>query len=230
MSAHSDHGPDFDDMGSFDEGSPMSNGRLHFAGRDRPSRNTTVEHGGISIYPLDTRLSASRSRFSLSVSLPSSPGLKPHDIMENFQPVEYSRRHKNKGSSKEVGTPSTPSPSNAAEHNEVLTPHQDNVIMDMTGYKTDDSAETDLDSNVASDGANGLRIRTRKKRIVKCQVPSTLSPIAGQDVESERLGKPRLPLTPVQHSQVRSVPIFAKKKRSLSLPNLRECGRLLGIV
>ncbi|KAG0358961.1 hypothetical protein BG005_001562, partial [Podila minutissima] len=219
-----DHGPDFDDMGSFDEGSPMSNGRLHFAGRDRPSRNTTVEHGGISIYPLDTRLSASRSRFSLSVSLPSSPGLKPHDIMENFQPVEYSRRHKNKGSSKEVGTPSTPSPSNAAEHNEVLTPHQDNVIMDMTGYKTDDSAETDLDSNVASDGANGLRIRTRKKRIVKCQVPSTLSPIAGQDVESERLGKPRLPLTPVQHSQVRSVPIFAKKKRSLSLPNLRECG------
>ncbi|KAG0088508.1 hypothetical protein BGZ92_006086 [Podila epicladia] len=224
VSAHSDHSPDFDDMGSFDEGSPLSNAELHFAGRDRSSRNLTLEHSGIFVYPLDTRLSASRSRFSLSVSLPSSPGLKPRDIMENFQPVEYSRRHQNKATSKEVGTPSMSSPSNTAEHREFLTPHQDNVIMDMTGYKTDDSAETDLDSDVPSRGANGLRNRTGKKRRVKCLVPSTVNQIPGQDVESERLDKLRFPLTSVQHSQVRLAPILAKKKRSSSLPNLRERG------
>ncbi|KAG0032675.1 hypothetical protein BGZ81_010286 [Podila clonocystis] len=192
--------------------------------RDRPSRNTIVEDDGTFIYPLDTRFPTSRSRFSLSVSLPSSPVLRPHEIMKNFQPVEFSQRHLNKGGSKEVGTPSTPSPSNTAEHSGFLTPHRDNVILDMTGYKTDDSAETDLDSDVLSDGANGLRSRAAKKRRVKRQVTSTFSPIPGQDVKSERPGNPRLPLTPVQHSRVRLAPILEKKKRSSSLPNLRERG------
>ncbi|KAG0341221.1 hypothetical protein BG000_009852 [Podila horticola] len=144
--------------------------------------------------------------------------------MENFQPVEYSRPHQNKGGSKQVGTPSTPSPSNTTEHSGFLTPHRDDVIMDLTGYKTDDSAETDLDSDVLSDGANGLRSRAPKKRMVKCQVPSTFGPIPGQDVKSETLGNPRLPLTPVQHSIAQLAPILVKKKRSSSLPNLRERG------
>ncbi|KAG0032806.1 hypothetical protein BGZ82_006383 [Podila clonocystis] len=144
--------------------------------------------------------------------------------MENFQPVEYNQRHQNKGGSKEVSTPSTPSHSDTAENSGFLTPHRDNVIMDMTGYKTDDSAETDLDSDVLSDGANGLRSRAAKKRRVKRQVTSTFSPILGQDVKSERPGNPRLPLTLVQLSQVRLAPILEKKKRSSSLPNLRERG------
>lgn len=229
MSAHSDHGPDFDDMGSFDEGLPLSSGKLHFVGGERPGRNTAVGDGGIFIYPLDTRFSVSRKRFSLSVSLPSSPGLRPHDIRKNFQPVEYGRQSQNKDGPRVADTPSTPSPSNTAEHSEFLTPHRDDVIMDMTGYKTDDSAETDLDSDCLSDGANGLRSRVRKRR-AKRPVPSTFIPGFGQDVESERLsGDPQLPLSSVHNSKSRSTPIFAKKKRSSSLPNLRERGTCLAI-
>lgn len=222
VSAHSDHGPDLDDMGSFDEGSPLSNGKLHFIGGERPRRNTAVEDGGMFIYPLDTRFSISRNQFSLSVSLPSSPGLRPHDIMENFRPVEYSRQSQTKDDPKAADTPSTPSPYNTVEHSGFLTPHRDDVIMDMTGYKTDD--EMGLDSDLLSDGANGLRNRARKRR-AKRLVPSTFSPSFGQDVENERLsGSPRLPLSSAHNPKSRSTPIFTKKKRSSSLPNLRESG------
>ncbi|KAG0332692.1 hypothetical protein BG004_001136 [Podila humilis] len=232
VSTHSDHGSDFN-VRSFDKGSPRANDNpVNYSGRHGKHPNQHIQNtdqedsSGILIYPLDVRNLKPGDRASYSHSLPSSPGLRPHELMKNFQPFNQgiNRKESAEHDPQPNMGPTTTSPSDTAEHSGFLTPFKDDVIMDMTGYKTDDSAGTDLDSDVLSDGANGLRSRrTERKRKTRRRSPVPFGPAVYKNLNSADVN---------QHLQPHSIhftpaglrSLKANKKRSSSLPNLRDRG------
>ncbi|KAF9903035.1 hypothetical protein EC991_004286 [Linnemannia zychae] len=178
----------------------------------------------------------SHRRYSVSISLPCSPVLKPHDIMENFQPVDSAgpfgddaNTHAHFGY--QPSTPVIPDAggTNTDTRRQFLSPPKDDVIMDMTGYKTDDSAETDLESDndalSGSAGASkgGLHTRRRRRRIARRNIemsPSGASAGAMNLTEEVKETDPRLPSRPIQNMFHRKGPIPYRIKRSNSLPNV----------
>ncbi|KAG0287403.1 hypothetical protein BGZ96_008659 [Linnemannia gamsii] len=184
----------------------------------------------------------SHRRYSFSISLPCSPVLKPHDIMENFLPVDSAGPFGD-----DVNTqahfgyqPSTPvvSSDGVNGHRQYLSPpHKDDVIMDMTGYKTDDSAETDLESDDPSAGASASKSsphsRRRRKRVARRNLGVSSSGTTTRDgpelTEDAKETNPRLPSRPIQNMFHRKGPAPYRVKRSSSLPNVLEPTEVLEI-
>ncbi|KAG0355336.1 Lipin/Ned1/Smp2-domain-containing protein [Gamsiella multidivaricata] len=202
---------------SFDDGYDLEDADLQNGqGRQRHEGRTTL-----------------KSRISISISLPCSPVLKAHDIMENFQPVVNSEGTLRNNSDS----------SNKMTQKDLLSPPKDELIMDMTGYKTDDSAESDLESDGPSTTQGEIKVRRRGRRR-RTRVPRSLSGLTRHNVEKRSSGEhdrmnghaaaasesdrtdPRLPARPIQHPSDRNLPSMHPKKRSSSLPNLGEQGEV----
>ncbi|KAG0054539.1 hypothetical protein BGZ83_011039 [Gryganskiella cystojenkinii] len=271
VSAHSGHGTEFDedehenrspqpDMGSKQDYVSAS---AHYDDRDLKTDSVDVlenhfDLGGLQpMRPRYLLLSehSSESRFSFSISLPSSPVLKARDIMENFQPIDSAGPFEESSSTESQGSrryqSSSPVRASAKEgegeqgapySRKLLTAHdRDDVIMDMTGYKTDDSAETDLDSDDPSDSRGDKvspRSRRKKKRSKRPFKVLPFSAIDDQDMEdlasqivdpqttiTTTLADPRLPTRPIQPIRNRIISGASTRKRSASLPAV--LGRVL---
>ncbi|KAG0277080.1 hypothetical protein BGZ95_006539 [Linnemannia exigua] len=167
----------------------------------------------------------------------------PHDIMENFQPVdsagpfgEDANTHAHFGY--QPSTPVVPSYGDGSNDNntqsQFLSPHKDDVIMDMTGYKTDDSAETDLESDDGSAGGvskSSSHPRRRRKRVVRRNLGMSASGAIKDTTEQTKELKetdPRLPSRPIQNMFHRKGVILHRVKRSSSLPNVLEAAEVFG--
>ncbi|KAF9542285.1 hypothetical protein EC957_002169 [Mortierella hygrophila] len=184
------------------------------------------------------RAHESNRRYSVSISLPCSPVLKPHDIMENFQPVDsagslgdHANTHAHFGY--QPSTPAASSDGTNSRSQFLSPPHKDDVIMDMTGYKTDDSAETDLESDDSSAGADASKssphTRRRRKRVARRNMGFSSSGVTTrvghEPTEEVKETDPRLPSRPIQNMFHRKAPY--RVKRSCSLPNVLEPQGLL---
>ncbi|KAG0202252.1 hypothetical protein BGX33_009808 [Mortierella sp. NVP41] len=187
------------------------------------------------------RTHESHRRYSVSISLPCSPVLKPHDIMENFQPVDSAGPFGDESTTHALHfeyQPSTPVISSeggedANSHGQFLSPpHKDAVIMDMTGYKTDNSAETDLESDDASGGASKSSPHSRRRRRRAARRNLGLSP-SGASKDGQELTEDvketdlRLPSRPIQKMFHHKGPLPYRIKRSSSLPNVLEPAEVL---
>jgi len=251
VSAHSGHGIEFDEE-EHDNRSPQLNSRRDYSVN---LDGVVGEDGGVSetlgglfdlseLQPMRPRhlflegsAHSSRSRFSFSMSLPSSPVLKAQaqDIMDNFQPIDsagpFEEGIEPQGNRRYL--PSTPVASEGSHSEEFQTLRRDHVIMDMTGYKTDDSAETDLDSDDPSGprgNSTSPRIR-RKKKSKRLQRFLPFSAIHDPDLtprshDSTAETDPRLPTRPIQHPTDRAVSGTPIRKRSSSLPGVLGQGVL----
>lgn len=177
----------------------------------------------------------SHRRYSFSMSLPCSPVLKPHDIMENFQPVNSAGPFGDDDSTHahfgyQPSAPVVSSDDVNGRRQFLSPPHNDNVIMDMTGYKTDDSAETDLESDDPSAGASvsksSSHSRRRRKRVARRNLGISPSGATTRDgpelIEEVKETDPRLPSRPIQNMFHRKGPAPYRVKRSSSLPNVLE--------
>ncbi|KAF9285691.1 hypothetical protein BGZ88_009445 [Linnemannia elongata] len=176
----------------------------------------------------------SHRRYSVSISLPCSPVLKPHDIMENFQPVDSAgpfgddaNTHAHFGY--QPSTPVVSSDGTNGRSQFLSPPHKDDVIMDMTGYKTDDSVETDLESDDPSAGADASKssphTQRRRKRVARRNMglsPSGATTKVGHEPTEVKETDPRLPSRPIQNMFHRKGPAPYRVKRSCSLPNVLE--------
>ncbi|KAF9128449.1 hypothetical protein BGW39_005043 [Mortierella sp. 14UC] len=187
----------------------------------------------------------SHRRYSVSISLPCSPVLKPHDIMENFQPVDSAGPFGNDANTHahfgyQPSTPVAPSDAGGANTDTrrqfLSPPHKDDVIMDMTGYKTDDSAETDFESDddpsSGNAGASKSSRHTRRRRRRAVRKNMGISPEASkgatEPAEEVKETDPRLPLRPIQNMFHRNGPIPHRIKRTNSLPNVLAAAEVFG--
>ncbi|KAF9436119.1 hypothetical protein BGZ76_004770 [Entomortierella beljakovae] len=200
VSAHSGHGSEFeeDDQTSFSPG--LGNGQVE------AFRSVTI-----------------KGRLSISVSLPSSPMLNGRDIMENFQPIDSAGPFDDTQSDK----PHDVIPlGSSVKRDSIEKPHTDQVIMDMTGYKTDDSGDTDLDSDGPSilDWTN-RRMRKKRGKFKKSNLGmNKFDEVFEPTVSDEWKSDPRLPSKPTMKLRSRVNSKSNLRKRSLSLPNLKEPG------
>ncbi|KAG9070222.1 hypothetical protein KI688_009556 [Linnemannia hyalina] len=162
----------------------------------------------------------------------------PHDIMENFQPVhsagpfgDHANTHDHFGYQPSIPVVSSDGTNSRSQF--LSPPHKDDVIMDITGYKTDDSAETDLESDDPSAGADASksspRTRRRRKRVARRNMgfsPSGATTRVGHEpTEEAKETDSRLPSRPIQSMFHRKAPY--RVKRSCSLPNVLEPQGLL---
>ncbi|KAF8946656.1 hypothetical protein BGZ47_011728 [Haplosporangium gracile] len=247
VSAHSGHGSEFEeDEQDFPSPPPAKRqtyasaaqlgSASHGTGQHQMIRGQAASVEGNGRHRIVRRKAyESHRRYSISISLPCSPVLKPHDIMENFQPVDSAgpfggdaNTHAHFGYQ-----PSTPVVSSDGTNgrSQVLSPpHKDDVIMDMTGYKTDDSAETDLESDDPSAEAGASKsnphTRRRRKRVSRRNLDISLSGPITRDghepTEEVKEADPRLPSRPIQNMFHRKGPAPYRVKRSSSLPNVLE--------
>ncbi|KAF9152389.1 hypothetical protein BG015_005324 [Linnemannia schmuckeri] len=177
----------------------------------------------------------SHRRYSISISLPCSPVLKPHDIMENFQPVDSAgpfeddaNTHAHFGYQPSIPVVSSNGTNGRSQF--LSPPHKDDVIMDMTGYKTDDSEETDLESDDSSAGIGASKssphTRRRRKRVARRNLGISPSGAITKDghepTEEVKETDPRLPSRPIHNTFHRKGPAPYRVKRSSSLPNVLE--------
>ncbi|KAF9114656.1 hypothetical protein BGX27_010233 [Mortierella sp. AM989] len=221
VSAHSGHGSEFEEDDQEHSLPTLGRRRMDFSNLDD---DLDLEEEG------RRRSVTIRSRLSISVSLPCSPVLKAHDIMENFQPVDSAGPFGESDDAqfdRQEDQLSTSDSSGIVGGNDLLRVAQDQVIMDMTGYKTDDSADTDLDSDGPSKGVSWARRKARKRhgRANRSNLGMMLNhEEQNQDhVTSGNLeADPRLPLRPTSNIKSSIVSRHKLKKRSPSLPNLRE--------
>ncbi|KAI8605126.1 Lipin/Ned1/Smp2-domain-containing protein [Dissophora ornata] len=231
VSAHSGHGSEFEEeeQESF---SPQSSQRQDSASTlDFRSLSGLADMGSLREVQAG---SAVKSRLSTSISLPSSPVLKARDIMENFQPVDSVGPFVGDVGDTQDRSPAVrpliPISSESSNKNGFLSPHKDEVIMDMTGYKTDDSAETDLESDEPSMKDPKVRYRGRRKhgRPLRSVMRFTAHSPDGKGGEVDPLANveqeadPRWPLRPIQHSLDRPLASGFQRRRSSSLPNLED--------
>ncbi|KAF9350934.1 hypothetical protein BGX26_010935 [Mortierella sp. AD094] len=222
--AHSGHGSEFEEEEE-EEQEVSSPGLTRRPDYINPDDSIDQEDGR-------RRSITTRSRLSISVSLPCSPVLKAHDIMENFQPVDSAGPFEDSDNAQldmREDQLSTSDSSGIINKSSFMRTHRDQVIMDMTGYKTDDSLDTDLDSDGPSaGGASWASRRVRRKRGRAAR--SSLGTTAPNHVEQnqatvgDEATDSRLPLRPTLHFKSRTIPGRSLKKRSPSLPNMRETG------
>ncbi|KAG0212991.1 hypothetical protein BGX28_005232 [Mortierella sp. GBA30] len=202
---------------------------------------TTTTATAVDTNPaLERRVRLSRSRWSLSMSLPPSPTLMARDIMENFRPVDSAGPFEDNFEDTEEQLLNGTATVAADDGSRLLSVPKDDVLMDMTGYKTDESAETDLDSEGSSElDANTSNGRRRRKKVsrrtlrdisrnfgLKGRLVSEVSGDAATDAASARVGNAldaRLPLRPTLRPTGRAAaPGSYRKRRSSSMPDLRE--------
>ncbi|KAF9173406.1 hypothetical protein BGX21_010361 [Mortierella sp. AD011] len=218
VSAHSGHGSEFEEDEGEDEEEETSS----------PDDSIDLEDG-------QRRIATIRSRLSISVSLPCSPVLKAHDIMENFQPVDSAGPFGDSDDAqldvREDQLPTSSSPG-VISKGDFMRAHRDQVIMDMTGYKTDDSPDSDFDSDGPWKEASWASRRTRKKRGRSARLNfGTTAPThveQNQATTGDGVTDSRLPLRPTSRPKGRNV-LGHSLKRSPSLPNMREKGHIKAI-
>ncbi|KAF9942331.1 hypothetical protein BGZ67_002053 [Mortierella alpina] len=200
VSAHSGHGSEFED----DERADLSPEL-----RKKSDYASVVKYGGTKgqgRYPGSSNEAVTSvhafmerrvHRWSLTMSLPPSPVLKARDIMENFQPIDSAGPFNDNGENAEHLLVPKPISTNRGGNSGILTHPQDDMIMDMTGYKTEDSAEeTDLDSDASA------------------HVPSNLDP----RLPSRPAARPVL--RPKSYTGLGTLP----NRGSSSMPNLKYLG------
>ncbi|KAI1319801.1 hypothetical protein EDD11_003186 [Mortierella claussenii] len=225
VSAHSGHGSEFEEDNQESPSLVQEQTRDYPAALNFDDLKGLKESGGS--YGDDVEKGVLKSRLSISISLPSSPVLKGRNIMENFQPVDSIRLF-----GQGIGYEQDKTEQTFSAADELLSPGSGGgVIMDMTGYKTDDSMETDLDSNGPSEkGAHRVAWKARRKRTrfpqSAMQLPLFASPesadVSGVKIQEQKRD-PRLPFRPTHYLSDRILPGgLHLKKRASSLPNLRE--------
>lgn len=176
-------------------------------------------------------------RWPLTMSLPPSPVLKARDIMENFQPIDSAGPFDD--SREDAGhllAPETISVNNGGSSGSLLHP-KEGVIMDVTGYKTEDS---DLNSDASDEHeagmAGALNGRHRRKRAARRKRRGPVHGVNSQDnpvtetpsTTAHVLSSldPRLPSRPTARPALRpkannglgTLP----NRRSSSMPNLKD--------
>ncbi|KAG9324351.1 hypothetical protein KVV02_004946 [Mortierella alpina] len=247
VSAHSGHGSEFEEderadlspelRKKSDYASAVKYGGTKGQGRYPGSSNEAVT----SVHAFMERRV---HRWSLTMSLPPSPVLKARDIMENFQPIDSAGPFNDSGENVEHLLVPKPISTNRGGNSGILTHPQDDMIMDMTGYKTEDSAEeTDLDSHASGEHeagtAGAMNGRHRRKRVAQRKKRGSLHGVNSQDrlvaetpyttahVPSSL--DPRLPSRPAARPVLRPKSYTGlgtlPNRRSSSMPNLKYLGQ-----
>ncbi|KAF9579850.1 hypothetical protein BGW38_003722 [Lunasporangiospora selenospora] len=229
VSAHSGHGSDFEE----DENDCLSTPLPARKGKGGGSKTRfneariEIDDSGRPIHDQDSSHLSVGTRHAMSISLPASPVLKPYNednIMDIFKPVDTDGqglpwRH--------FGSPTVQSP-DAAPRSGFLTPYHNDVIMDMTGYKTDDSAETDLSSDAESESGS-RKNKSLKARVKKARARPARKGRARQDPKQQTTAVPSKGADPANKQADPTLFTRGRQKdgsrpssRSLSLPNLAE--------
>ncbi|KAF9575635.1 hypothetical protein EC968_002198 [Mortierella alpina] len=155
VSAHSGHGSEFEEDERSDL-SPELGKKLDYASAVKygdakePGRHVG-SHDEVAT-PVHAFMEQRVQRWSITMSLPPSPVLKARDIMENFQPIDSAGPFDESRENAEHLLEPKPISANIMSNSGSWAHPQDDVIMDMTGYKTEDSAgETDLASDASGE-------------------------------------------------------------------------------
>ncbi|KAF9958208.1 hypothetical protein BGZ70_009284 [Mortierella alpina] len=218
VSAHSGHGSEFEEDERADL-SPELDKNTHYAsvvkfggakGQSRPQSTFNK-----AATPVHAFMEERVQRWSLTMSLPPSPVLKARDIMENFQPIDSAGPFDDgRENTEHLLAPKLIS-SNMRGHRGSLAHPQDHMIMDMTGYKTEDSAgETDLDSDASGEHEADTSPMTADTSSTSAHVSSDLDP------RLPSRSAARSPLRPKGNTGLGTLP----NRRSSSMPNLKDLG------
>ncbi|KAF9958191.1 hypothetical protein BGZ72_000729 [Mortierella alpina] len=136
-----------------------------------------------------------RADLSPDLDKPPDYASAARDIMENFQPIDSagpfddSREH-----AEHLPVPGSIS-ADMGGYSGFLTHPRDDMIMDMTGYKTEDSAETDLESDASSEretttaGASNGRLRHPSEKDTLSPTPAILRRFPSKNLNFELFSK-----------------------------------------
>ncbi|KAF9198630.1 hypothetical protein BGZ49_000478 [Haplosporangium sp. Z 27] len=217
VSAHSGHGSEFEDD-DMDIPTPELGGKQDYFALDNSTDRKEGRKGNAPI----------KSRLSISVSLPCSPILKAHDIAENTEQVDSAGpfgEYCDTQLDEKEDQFSISELSSAMGKNNTLNTYQDQVIMDMTGYKTDNSVDTDIDSDKSLEVVSRANRQVRRKR-GKTARPNLGFSVSHQSEQNQNINDididSRFPVHPMDFRNHKSH--LGLKMRSASLPNLRETG------
>ncbi|KAF9289246.1 hypothetical protein BGZ68_009731 [Mortierella alpina] len=240
VSAHSGHGSEFEederaDLSPEFDKKPDYASAVKYGGTNGQGRHLgSANEATTSVHAFMER---QVQRWSLTMSLPPSPVLKSRDIMENFQPIDSAGPFDNsREDSGRLLAPETIAVSNGGSSGSLFHP-KEGMIMDMTGYKTEDS---DLNSDASDEHdvgmAGALNGRHRRKRAARRKRRGPVHGVNSQDnlatetpsITAHVLSSldPRLPLRPTARPALRpkannglgTLP----NRRSSSMPNLKD--------